>query len=141
MRRLFMVVILAFIVSGSALAQTKTPIFNQVSVNGAITPPMAEYILQNIEETNREGRDGLIILLDTPGGLDLAMRDIAKGILNAPIPVMVFVYPAGARAASAGVIITVCRPCGGHGAGNEYRCGPSRVPRFRRRGQNDDEKG
>jgi len=68
---------------------------------------MAEFILANIEEASREGRAGLIILLDTPGGLDLAMRDIAKGILNAPLPVIVFVYPAGARAASAGVIITV----------------------------------
>jgi len=68
---------------------------------------MAEFILANIEEASREGRAGLIILLDTPGGLDLAMRDIAKGILNAPLPVIVFVYPAGARAASAGVIVTV----------------------------------
>jgi len=90
-----------------ATTAEKTPEYNMITVNGAITPPVAEYILQNIQETEREGRDGLIILLDTPGGLDLAMRDIAKGILNAPIPVIVFVYPSGARAASAGVIITV----------------------------------
>ncbi|MDD5167804.1 MAG: nodulation protein NfeD [Syntrophales bacterium] len=85
----------------------KVPEFNAITVSGAITPPIAEYILGSIQEANREGRNGLIILLDTPGGLDLAMRDIAKGILNSPVPVIVFVYPSGARAASAGVIITV----------------------------------
>lgn len=107
MKRLALGIVLMFWISGLVQAETQNPLFNQISVSGAITPPIAEYILQNIEETNREGRDGLIILLDTPGGLDLAMRDIAKGILNAPVPVLVFVYPAGARAASAGVIITV----------------------------------
>jgi membrane-bound serine protease (ClpP class) len=60
------------------LAQTKSPLFNQISVQGAITPPMAEYVLQNIEQAKRGGRDGLIILLDTPGGLDLAMRDLRR---------------------------------------------------------------
>jgi len=89
------------------IAGEKAPEYNMITVNGAITPPMAEYILQNIKEAGRENRSGLIILLDTPGGLDLAMRDIAKGILNAPFPVFVYVYPSGARAASAGVIITI----------------------------------
>ncbi|MFA4915129.1 MAG: nodulation protein NfeD [Syntrophales bacterium] len=83
------------------------PVFDVITVNAAITPPVAEYILQSIDESSKRDAEGLIILLDTPGGLDLAMRDIVKGILNAPIPVMVFVYPSGARAASAGVIITV----------------------------------
>ena len=79
-----------------------TPFFDVITVSSAITPPAAQYILQNIEASAKAGAQGLIILLDTPGGLDTAMRDIAKGILNAPIPVMVFVYPSGARAASAG---------------------------------------
>ena len=88
-------------------AQEGRPVFNVITVNATISPPIAEYILQNIEESTREGADALIIQLDTPGGLDLAMRDIAKGILNASIPVVIYVYPSGARAASAGVIITV----------------------------------
>jgi len=104
---LMSVFVLVFILLQPGSAAEKTPEFNMLTVNGAITPPTAEYVLQNIQEAAREGRNGLIILLDTPGGLDLAMRDIAKGILNAPVPVLVFVYPAGARAASAGVIITV----------------------------------
>ena len=97
----------AILAAGSARAAEKPPELNAIAVNGPITPSTAEYILASIQEAAREGRNGLIILLDTPGGLDLAMRDIAKGILNAPIPVLVFVSPPGARAASAGVIITV----------------------------------
>ena len=84
-----------------------SPVFDVITVSSAITPPVAEYILQNINESSKGEAEGLIILLDTPGGLDLAMRDIVKGLLNAPIPVMVFVFPSGARAASAGAIITV----------------------------------
>lgn len=90
-----------------SLAEGKRPVFDMITVSATITPPIAEYILQNINESAKGGADGLIILLDTPGGLDLAMRDIAKGILNSPIPVLVYVSPSGARAASAGVIITV----------------------------------
>ncbi|MBN1380687.1 MAG: nodulation protein NfeD [Deltaproteobacteria bacterium] len=88
-------------------AETKKPVYNVIKVSAAITPPVAEFINENLEEAVAEGIDGLIILLDTPGGLDLAMRDIAKDILNSPIPVFVYVHPSGARAASAGVIITV----------------------------------
>jgi membrane-bound serine protease (ClpP class) len=85
----------------------KKPVFDVITVSATITPPVAEYIVQNIDASAKGGSDGLIILLDTPGGLDLAMRDIAKGILNSSIPVVVYVHPSGARAASAGVIITI----------------------------------
>ncbi len=91
----------------AAFSGERSPLFDVITVNAAITPPIAQYVLDNIKESARDGADGLIILLDTPGGLDLAMRDIAKGILNAPLPVIVYVYPPGARAASAGVIITI----------------------------------
>jgi len=100
-------VALASIFLAGILSASERPVYNVISVNGAITPPVAEYVLQNIKEAEREKVSGLIILLDTPGGLDASMRDIAKGILNAPLPVVVYVHPAGARAASAGVIITI----------------------------------
>lgn len=93
--------------ASSAVAEEKKPVYDVITVSAAITPPIAEYILQRIDEASKTGADGLIIRLDTPGGLDLAMRDIAKGILNATVPVIVYVSPAGARAASAGVIITI----------------------------------
>ncbi|MBA4396070.1 MAG: serine protease [Syntrophus sp. (in: bacteria)] len=91
----------------SAVAEEKKPVYDVITVSAAITPPIAEYILQRIDEASKTGADGLVIRLDTPGGLDLAMRDIAKSILNANVPVIVYVSPAGARAASAGVIITI----------------------------------
>ena len=87
-------------------AQEKNPVFNIITVDGVITSPTAKYIAKSIEEAKQDRSEGLMILLDTPGGMDTAMRDIAKSILNAPLPVIVFVYPSGARAASAGVIIT-----------------------------------
>jgi len=90
-----------------APAAQKPPVFDVITVSATITPPIAEYILQSIDEAAKSDAEGLIIRLDTPGGLDLAMRDIAKAILNAPLPVIVYVSPSGARAASAGVIITV----------------------------------
>ncbi len=93
--------------ASSGAATPERPVFDAVTVNAAITPPVAQYILQSIGEADKSGAGGLIILLDTPGGLDLAMRDITKAILNAPIPVIVYVYPSGARAASAGMFITV----------------------------------
>lgn len=87
-------------------AEEKNPVFNVITVDGVITAPTAKYIATGIEEAKKDKAEGLIILLDTPGGMDTAMRDIAKSILNAPLPVIVYVYPSGARAASAGVIIT-----------------------------------
>lgn len=88
-------------------ADGKKTVFNVIKVDGVITSPTAKFIAQSIEEADKEKAEGLIILLDTPGGMDTAMRDVAKKLLNAPLPVIVFVYPSGARAASAGVIITV----------------------------------
>lgn len=99
--------ILVVTLYGQIYGAEKKPVFDVITVSATITPPVAEYILQNIDASAKAGSDGLIILLDTPGGLDLAMRDIAKGILNSSIPVVVYVHPSGARAASAGVIITI----------------------------------
>ena len=90
---------------GAVFAKDAGPLFHVIELNGVITSPSAKYVAQSLEEATAAKAEGLIILLDTPGGLDTAMRDIAKSILNAPLPVIVYVYPSGARAASAGVII------------------------------------
>jgi membrane-bound serine protease (ClpP class) len=76
-----------------------------IRINGAINPPVAGFIKESIEKTQEKGGEALVILLDTPGGLDTSMRDIVKNIMDAGVPVIVYVSPSGARAASAGSII------------------------------------
>jgi len=102
---LYALMTISIFISVGVWAQEKNPVFNVITVNGVITSPTAKYIAGSIEDAQKDKVEGLIILLDTPGGMDTAMRDITKSILNAPMPVIVFVYPSGARAASAGVII------------------------------------
>ncbi|HRS81965.1 MAG TPA: nodulation protein NfeD [Smithellaceae bacterium] len=101
---LFMI-LLWIAAAGVVPAEEAKPLFHVIELDGVITSPSAKYVAQSLEEASAARAEGLIILLDTPGGLDTAMRDIAKSILNAPLPVIVYVYPSGARAASAGVII------------------------------------
>jgi membrane-bound serine protease (ClpP class) len=66
---------------------------------------VAGFISESIAKSEEKGAEALLILLDTPGGLDISMRDIIKGIMDSKVPVIVYVYPSGARAASAGAII------------------------------------
>ncbi|MFC2003303.1 nodulation protein NfeD [Chloroflexota bacterium] len=76
-------------------------------VEGTINPVLVDYIERGIDQAEEDNAAACIIQLDTPGGLDTAMRDIVKEIVNAKIPVVVYVSPSGARAASAGVFITI----------------------------------
>ncbi len=78
-----------------------------IKINDAITPATAVFISKSIEQGSKNRVECLVIQLDTPGGLDLSMRDIIKDIMNADIPIVVYVAPSGARAASAGVFITL----------------------------------
>jgi len=76
-----------------------------IKVQSAIQPPVADFIAESITKAEQHNGDALVILLDTPGGLDTSMRDIVKSIMESNIPVIVYVHPSGARAASAGSII------------------------------------
>ena len=73
-----------------------------LSVNDAIGPAITDYLERGLEQAHAAGAEIVIIQLDTPGGLDLAMRSIIKAIIASPVPVAIHVAPAGARAASAG---------------------------------------
>ena len=91
----------------ACLASAAAPQVRVVAVNGPINPVTAEYLRRNIHEAAREGEQLLLIEMDTPGGLDSAMRDVVKEIFASPVPVVVYVAPAGARAASAGAVIAL----------------------------------
>ncbi|MEE8509747.1 MAG: nodulation protein NfeD [candidate division NC10 bacterium] len=77
------------------------------TVEGVISPSTAEFTIRAIRKAEKGGAQAVLLELDTPGGLDLSMRVIIKEILRSPVPVIVYVSPSGARAASAGVFITI----------------------------------
>ena len=81
--------------------------FLLATVDGPITPVVADYIVDALSEAESRGLQGLLISIDTPGGLDISMRDIVQSLLNATIPTITYVSPEGARAASAGTFITM----------------------------------
>ena len=95
----------ALLIAGLGQAHAKRA--DVVTIDGIINPAVAEFIARTINRAAAEGAECLIIRMDTPGGLDLSMRSIIKEMMSAGIPVIVYVGPAGARAASAGALITM----------------------------------
>ncbi len=80
---------------------------NLITIDGAIGPVTARIIDKAVDTSVEDGAEAVIIELNTPGGLDESTRLITRKILNSPVPVVVYVSPAGSRAASAGVFITL----------------------------------
>ena len=109
LRKFFLTVVLAALLFGvfPLLAQAAEGEIYVVKVSGTINPGLAQYVIGSIERSFREEAACLVIQLDTPGGLALSMRSIVMAILASEIPIVVYVSPSGARAASAGVMITL----------------------------------
>jgi membrane-bound serine protease (ClpP class) len=106
-RILLALIVLLLATSVATTVQSQGPQINVLTVKGTINPVLVDYIERGIDISEENGAQALIIQLDTPGGLDTAMRDIVQRIVNSRIPVVVYVAPSGARAASAGVFITI----------------------------------
>ncbi len=87
--------------------QPVVPRIGAVRVADVINSTVAEFVVTQLDKANRDGLNAFLLELDTPGGLDSAMRTIIQGLLGSDIPVIVYVYPGGARAASAGALITL----------------------------------
>jgi membrane-bound serine protease (ClpP class) len=77
----------------------------ELHIDGEVDPILAEYLAEGIDQANRDRAALILITMDTPGGLDTAMRDIIRHIIDSAAPVAVYVTPGGGRAASAGFFI------------------------------------
>ena len=108
MRRMIVaaVALVILALAGRAPAGAAQPVA-MIDLDGAITPVTARLLTAAIERAQTERAQALIVRLNTPGGLERSMRTMAQTILNSEIPVIVYVAPTGARAASAGVFITM----------------------------------
>jgi membrane-bound serine protease (ClpP class) len=100
--RLFIILILLL---WGALAFAEPATIRVVSIQDPITPVTASFLQRNLDEAAGQSERLLLLELDTPGGLDTAMREIVKEFFATPVVVVAYVAPSGARAASAGAII------------------------------------
>ena len=94
--------LLTMAVPGRVVAASEAPV---IDLTGAIGPAAAAFVAKEIDRAAEARAPVLVLRMDTPGGLDTAMRDIVKAVVASPVPVVGFVAPSGARAASAGTYI------------------------------------
>jgi len=105
LRAFFLALTAALVLCSSAAAAQSRPHVLAVKFENDVNPVTQSYVTGEIARANREHYDAVVILIDTPGGLSSSMTKIVKSELASKIPVIVYVWPEGSRAASAGVWI------------------------------------
>jgi membrane-bound serine protease (ClpP class) len=111
-RLLRLVIATSFVVVGALAhpAGAQTPTIVALTLNGVVDPLVADYLSGSVQRAQDAGATAVLVEIDTPGGLDSSMRQITQSFLNADIPVICYVAPSGARAASAGAFILMSCP-------------------------------
>ena len=100
---------LALVFAEPALAQSTSSIVG-LRLNGVVDPFVADYLRGAIDDANHNRAPAILLQIDTPGGLSSSMREITQAILNSRVPVICYVAPEGARAASAGAFVLMSCP-------------------------------
>jgi membrane-bound serine protease (ClpP class) len=107
MRRVIVAAAILMFLARAIAAQAAVAPVAVIELDGAITPVTSRLLTAAINRAQAEHDQALVVKLNTPGGLESSMRSMVQSILKAEIPVIVYVAPKGARAASAGVFITI----------------------------------
>src|SRR6476661_5655467 len=94
----------------AAHAQASGPSIVSLTLNGVVDPFTADYITSNVARAQADGAEAVLLTIDTPGGLGSSMDEITQSFLTSTIPVIGYVAPSGARAASAGAFILLSAP-------------------------------
>src|SRR5215831_8239298 len=81
------------------------PVIDLLHLDGEVNAVTADYLSSSLTRAGRDGASAVVLEVNTPGGISTAMDQMETSLLNAPVPVAVFVAPAGARAASAGLFV------------------------------------
>ena len=111
-RLLICVALVGSALTGRAVAQAQTaaPVIVTLHLDGVVDPFVADYITGNVQKAQDRGAEAVLLYMDTPGGLGSSMDQITQSFLASKIPVIAYVSPSGARAASAGAFILLSAP-------------------------------
>ncbi len=105
MARIIVILVALLLASGVTAPAARAGLVHVVPVEGPIGPATSDLIARSIDQAAAAGAEAVVLRMDTPGGLDTSMRSIIRAIIESPLPVVTYVAPSGARAASAGTYI------------------------------------
>jgi membrane-bound serine protease (ClpP class) len=102
-----LLVVVGCLLAAPAVSAAQSPTVLAMRIDGTISPVVADHLEEGLRIAERDGHDALLVEMDTPGGLLQSTREMVQEVLGSDVPVIVYVTPSGARAASAGAYIAL----------------------------------